>query len=330
MLPNIKKIGVKIGQFNLFYMQSLLIPNKTERKIMRVRQCGTSKNARNSCPDGLFNAFQLKCSLLQKQRVGVLLPGSLCSYVYAPAKQHANYISVHFYSQMIILKSYSADNLFELLPYSNFRMRFSTKSSSNYYSILGIERTASAAEIKKAYFVAAKRYHPDHNPNDVNAKAKFQEVSKAYTTLSDPIKKKEYDRIGHDQYQKHSQSYPASQPDPEEVFRQVFDELGLREVKEYFVVVQKDAGNAMEKLKGGEFSELFEFAKSHHKLMVGLMVPLIAVLRHPVLVGAALRIMIPAFLTLLEQPVIRGALTTWMYQKWKNLTTSENKEKKKK
>jgi curved DNA-binding protein len=66
----------------------------------------------------------------------------------------------------------------------------------DYYKILGIARTASAADIKKAYREAAKRYHPDLNPNDPAAEARFKEITEANEVLSDPEKRRLYDQLG--------------------------------------------------------------------------------------------------------------------------------------
>ena len=67
----------------------------------------------------------------------------------------------------------------------------------DYYKTLGIAKGASEDEIKKAYRKMAKKYHPDANPGDASAEAKFKEVSEAYETLSDPNKKSMYDQFGH-------------------------------------------------------------------------------------------------------------------------------------
>lgn len=66
----------------------------------------------------------------------------------------------------------------------------------DYYEVLGIDRNADAATIKKAYRKLAKKYHPDTNGGDPQAKLKFEEVSEAYSVLSDPEKKKLYDTYG--------------------------------------------------------------------------------------------------------------------------------------
>ena len=67
----------------------------------------------------------------------------------------------------------------------------------DYYEVLGIDRNASASEIKKAYRKLAKKYHPDTNPGDKEAEKKFKEASEAYAVLSDPEKRRQYDQFGH-------------------------------------------------------------------------------------------------------------------------------------
>ncbi len=66
----------------------------------------------------------------------------------------------------------------------------------DYYSILGVNKTASADEIKKQFRKLALKYHPDRNPGDKVAEAKFKEISEAYEVLSDPEKRSKYDRFG--------------------------------------------------------------------------------------------------------------------------------------
>lgn len=68
----------------------------------------------------------------------------------------------------------------------------------DYYEVLGIERTASDAEIKSAYRKLALKYHPDKNPNNPEAEAKFKEAAEAYSVLSNGDKRARYDRFGHD------------------------------------------------------------------------------------------------------------------------------------
>ena len=68
----------------------------------------------------------------------------------------------------------------------------------DYYEILGVERGAAQAEIKKAYRQLARRYHPDVNPDDPDAEERFKELSEAYSVLNNEQGRAGYDRYGHD------------------------------------------------------------------------------------------------------------------------------------
>jgi curved DNA-binding protein len=75
----------------------------------------------------------------------------------------------------------------------------------DYYKLLGVERSASADEIKKAFRKLALKYHPDRNPGDKSAEDHFKSLNEAYEVLSDPVKRKRYDQLG-DSYSNYQQS----------------------------------------------------------------------------------------------------------------------------
>ncbi|MFN9852873.1 MAG: DnaJ C-terminal domain-containing protein [Planctomycetota bacterium] len=79
---------------------------------------------------------------------------------------------------------------------------------NDYYKTLGVDRSASQDEIAKAYRKLARKYHPDLNPEDGNAKKRFQEIQSAYDTLNDPEKRKLYDQFGED-YERYASGGPG-------------------------------------------------------------------------------------------------------------------------
>lgn len=86
----------------------------------------------------------------------------------------------------------------------------------DYYNILGVDKNASQADIKKAYKKLARKYHPDLNPEDASAHQKFQQINEANEVLSDPEKRKKYDQYGEnwkhaDAYESQRQQYQGSQ-----------------------------------------------------------------------------------------------------------------------
>jgi molecular chaperone DnaJ len=93
---------------------------------------------------------------------------------------------------------------------------------ADYYETLGVSKTATEAELKRAYRKLARKHHPDVNPGDSAAEAKFKEVQQAYDVLSDPKQREVYDQVGHSGYTQGYRGGPGEGggPDMGDVFRQ--------------------------------------------------------------------------------------------------------------
>lgn len=99
-------------------------------------------------------------------------------------------------------------------------------AQADLYETLGVARDASADELKKAYRKLAVKYHPDKNPGDAVAEAKFKEISAAYDNLKDPDKRAAYDRYGHAAFQGGMGGGASGGHDPFEMFREAFGGRG--------------------------------------------------------------------------------------------------------
>jgi molecular chaperone DnaJ len=95
----------------------------------------------------------------------------------------------------------------------------------DYYEILGVTKSSSAEEIKKAYRKVAMQYHPDRNPGDKAAEEKFKEAAEAYEVLSDGDKKAQYDRYGHAGVSGNGRGFSGN-PNMEDIFSQFGDIFG--------------------------------------------------------------------------------------------------------
>src|SRR5438477_214739 len=93
----------------------------------------------------------------------------------------------------------------------------------DYYEVLGVGRTATDEEIKRAYRKLAVKFHPDKNPDDPHAEEKFKELGEAYDVLMDPDKRAAYDRFGHAAFARGGAGFGGGGfHDPFEIFREVF------------------------------------------------------------------------------------------------------------
>ena len=112
---------------------------------------------------------------------------------------------------MVILAASSLESC----PNFNTQLKGLDMEFIDYYKILGLDKSASTEDVKKAYRKLARKHHPDLNPNDKDAQKKFQQLNEANEVLSDPEKKKKYDKYGKDwqhadQFEKAGQSQRQS------------------------------------------------------------------------------------------------------------------------
>src|SRR5881397_3792199 len=97
----------------------------------------------------------------------------------------------------------------------------------DYYEVLGVGRSATDEEVKRAYRKLAVKFHPDKNPDDPHAEEKFKELGEAYDVLMDPDKRAAYDRFGHAAFAQGRTGFGGGFHDPFDIFREVFGQGGF-------------------------------------------------------------------------------------------------------
>ena len=115
--------------------------------------------------------------------------------------------------------------LFSLLPVTLILLSTLALATEDFYSLLGLSKSASDRDIKRAYRTLSKKYHPDKNPNNSSAHAKFVEVAEAYEALSDSNLRKIYDQYGHEGLKQHQQGQSGGaggHHDPFDLFSRFF------------------------------------------------------------------------------------------------------------
>lgn len=132
----------------------------------------------------------------------------------------------------------------------------------DYYKILEIPKDASIKEIKKAYRKLARKYHPDVNPNDASAKKKFQEINEANEVLSDPEKRKKYDKYGKDW--EHGEAYEKARQQQQQQYSGSRQEFGGRgfsdsDFSDFFESMfggsqQRSGGRTQQKFRGQDLN----------------------------------------------------------------------------
>ena len=213
------------------------------------------------------------------------------------------------------------------VSYCKIESRFlqTTVVNNDYYKSLGVSRTATKSEIKVAYFQLAKKYHPDANPGDANAKQKFQEIAEAYTVLSDDSQRQQYDSYGvsndqgFQQYQQR-QSYGYSAPqnvNPEEVFKKMFEELGLQETIKNLEDAKEEATFAIEAAGKGDWAPAKAFASNHKGLILGVVAPVLILIRFPWIIVLLMRFGLSILGVLARDPRLAAMVGKALYEMFK-------------
>ena len=201
-------------------------------------------------------------------------------------------------------------------------------SAKDPWTVLGVGRSASEQEIKRRYFELAKKYHPDLNPNDASASLRFREISDAYRILKDPVKRRAYESSSSErEYQQWQQGYAnrhhgggqhrstqQQEDDPFEMFRQVYNDFGVDEYREYARVMQKDLEVSLSAAWRGDYSPAWDFVGRYRSVIVGVLLPLALVLRFPGLIVGALRMGALVGAYMMRDRYVRQVVLNWLWR----------------
>ncbi|HEY4937088.1 MAG TPA: DnaJ domain-containing protein, partial [Puia sp.] len=148
---------------------------------------------------------------------------------------------------------------------------------TDYYKILGISKTASEEDIKKAYRKLARKLHPDLNPNDKEANKKFQQINEANEVLSDPEKRKKYDQYGEnwenaEQYEKARQSGAGTGGRQRRQPENAFSDFGDGQYSDFFEQMFGSGARSNAKFRGQDYQaelhlSLHDAAKTHSQTL---------------------------------------------------------------
>lgn len=214
-----------------------------------------------------------------------------------------------------------------LMPFSphapNGIMRCSVRSFASrgsLYDVLGVAPSATQAEIKKAYLSEAKKCHPDLNPTE-DAKARFQKLAEAYEVLGNLERRASYDyslRTGSSYSGARRSSPPPpgggfEHMDPSEVFRAVFEELGVDEVLERLRTVQQEGVVAASAAQAGNFVPAKTFVWKHKGVAAAVLLPLAILFRFPQIISISFRVLALVAASLLQSPALREMVSRWVW-----------------
>lgn len=173
--------------------------------------------------------------------------------------------------------------------------RLLSSSANDFYALLGVERRASADEIKRAYYREAKRCHPDLNKSR-EAALRFRQIAEAYDVLRDPSKRRMYDLgvyrpASAGGAQQGGGGFEEGGVDPMNLFKTVWREFGLDDIEVYFGRVAQEGTAAFTAAFDGrrDFGPAKRFAIEHRGLIITTVLPLMLILRYPAAAFAAAR-----------------------------------------